>query len=87
MGAIRGRSLRLRGVGAVRGALSFCERATLLVGLLLCNRECAKLLVSFHSEAAGSKLKAVYRKFSSPERASVALFPPAKSLIASMSSA
>ncbi|PSR86757.1 G2/mitotic-specific cyclin-2 like [Actinidia chinensis var. chinensis] len=49
--------------------------------------ECAKLLVSFHSEAAGSKLKAVYRKFSSPDRASVALFPPAKSLLASMSSA
>ncbi|KAA8544526.1 hypothetical protein F0562_022538 [Nyssa sinensis] len=45
--------------------------------------ECAKLLVSFHSDAANCKLKAVYRKFSSPDRGSVALFPPAKSLIVS----
>ncbi|CAK9181123.1 unnamed protein product [Ilex paraguariensis] len=45
-------------------------------------RDCAKLLVSFHSAASESKLKAVYRKFSNPDRGSVALFPPAKSLLA-----
>lgn len=44
--------------------------------------ECVKLLVGFQTDAAESKLKAVYRKFSSPERGSVALFPPAKSLLA-----
>ncbi|KAI8525949.1 hypothetical protein RHMOL_Rhmol13G0270200 [Rhododendron molle] len=44
--------------------------------------ECAKLLVGFQTEAAETKLRAVYRKFSSPDRGSVALFPPAKSLLA-----
>ncbi|KAH0749864.1 hypothetical protein KY290_029096 [Solanum tuberosum] len=41
-------------------------------------RECAKQLVSFHSGASENKLKAVYRKFSSPDRGAVALFPPAR---------
>lgn len=36
-----------------------------------------KLLVSFHAAAAESKLKAVHRKFSSPDRGAVALLPPA----------
>ncbi|PHT79959.1 G2/mitotic-specific cyclin-2 [Capsicum annuum] len=39
--------------------------------------ECAKQLVSFHSGAAESKLKAVYMKFCCPDRGSVALFPAA----------
>lgn len=43
--------------------------------------ECAKLLVKFHSTAAGSKLKALYRKFSSPDRNAVALLAPAKCLL------
>ncbi|XP_059625007.1 G2/mitotic-specific cyclin S13-7 [Cornus florida] len=43
--------------------------------------DCAKLLVCFHSGAADSKLKAVYRKFSSPDGGAVALFPAAKSLL------
>ncbi|CAI9111857.1 OLC1v1012186C1 [Oldenlandia corymbosa var. corymbosa] len=45
--------------------------------------DCAKLLVSFHSEcgAAGNKLKAAYTKYSSPDRGAVALFPPAKCLL------
>lgn len=46
------------------------------------NRECVKLLVGFQTEAAETKLRAVYRKFSSPDRGSVSLFPPAKSLLA-----
>ncbi|CAI9774551.1 unnamed protein product [Fraxinus pennsylvanica] len=43
--------------------------------------ECAKLLVQFHSGAAENKLKAVSRKYSNPDRAAVALFPPARNLI------
>lgn len=42
--------------------------------------ECAKQLVNFHSGAAENKLKSVYRKFSSPDRGSVALLPPARDL-------
>ncbi|KAL4284622.1 hypothetical protein GQ457_16G007200 [Hibiscus cannabinus] len=42
---------------------------------------CAKLLVKFHSTAAESKLKALYRKFSSPDRNAVALLAPARSLL------
>ncbi|XVF04887.1 hypothetical protein REPUB_Repub05bG0123800 [Reevesia pubescens] len=42
---------------------------------------CAKVLVKFHSIAAESKLKAVYRKFSSPDRSAVALLSPAKCLL------
>ncbi|XP_030452124.1 G2/mitotic-specific cyclin S13-7-like [Syzygium oleosum] len=44
--------------------------------------ECAKLLVGLHSAATESKLKAAYRKFSSPDRGGVALLAPAKSLSA-----
>ncbi|XP_041992920.1 G2/mitotic-specific cyclin S13-7-like [Salvia splendens] len=43
--------------------------------------ECAKMLVSFHFGAAGNKLKAVYRKYTNPERGAVALIPPACALI------
>lgn len=46
---------------------------------------CAKLLVSFHSGAAENKLKGVYRKYSSPEWSSVALFPPATTLLSQSS--
>ncbi|KAM1276285.1 hypothetical protein ACFX13_029527 [Malus domestica] len=42
-------------------------------------RDCAKLLVGLHSNAAGSKFQAVFRKFSMPEYGAVALFVPAKS--------
>ncbi|KAK8990947.1 hypothetical protein V6N11_061976 [Hibiscus sabdariffa] len=42
---------------------------------------CAKLLVKFHSTAAETKLKALYRKFSSPDRNAVALLAPARSLL------
>ncbi|KAG8372155.1 hypothetical protein BUALT_Bualt12G0037100 [Buddleja alternifolia] len=44
--------------------------------------DCAKLLVTFHSMAAGEKLRGIYRKYSSSERGAVALLPPAKSLLA-----
>ncbi|KAJ8766820.1 hypothetical protein K2173_008374 [Erythroxylum novogranatense] len=47
--------------------------------VLIC---CAKLLVQFHAAAADSKLKAVYKKFSSVDRGTVALHSPAKSLMA-----
>ncbi|XP_022877124.1 G2/mitotic-specific cyclin S13-7-like isoform X2 [Olea europaea var. sylvestris] len=43
--------------------------------------ECAKFLVQFHSGAAENKLKAVLQKYSNPDRAAVALFPPARNLI------
>ncbi|XP_031400960.1 G2/mitotic-specific cyclin S13-7 [Punica granatum] len=42
--------------------------------------DCAKLLVSFHTAAADSKLKAVYRKFSSVDHGTVSLLAPAKTL-------
>ncbi|KAJ0775586.1 putative cyclin domain-containing protein [Helianthus annuus] len=45
-------------------------------------RECAKMLVSFHAGANEANLKAVYRKYVNPERGAVALFPPARSLLA-----
>ncbi|KAJ8529082.1 hypothetical protein K7X08_035917 [Anisodus acutangulus] len=41
--------------------------------------ECTKQLVSYHLGATENKLKAIYRKFSSPDRGAVALFPPATS--------
>lgn len=44
--------------------------------------DCAKLLVTFHSMAAESKLKVVYRKYSNPQRGAVALLPPAKTILA-----
>nr|QYW07116.1 cyclin B1-2 [Dimocarpus longan] len=40
--------------------------------------DCAKLLVKYHSAAAESKLKAVYKKFSSPDRGGVALLAPSQ---------
>lgn len=46
------------------------------------DRDCAKLLVKFHSASAESKLKAVHKKFSSAERGAVAFLTPAKSLLA-----
>ncbi|XP_049399574.1 G2/mitotic-specific cyclin S13-7-like [Solanum stenotomum] len=42
--------------------------------------ESAKELVSYHLGAAENKLKAIYRKFSGPDRGAVALFPPARYL-------
>ncbi|XP_010271918.1 PREDICTED: G2/mitotic-specific cyclin S13-7-like [Nelumbo nucifera] len=48
--------------------------------------DCAKLLVSFHSVAAESKLKVVYKKYSNPERKAVALLPAAKTLLIPSSS-
>ncbi|CAA7398345.1 unnamed protein product [Spirodela intermedia] len=43
--------------------------------------DCAKLLVGFHSSATESKLKVVYKKYSSPEFCSVALHRPASRLL------
>jgi hypothetical protein len=51
---------------------------TFNVLFLSCNRDCAKLLVHFHTAAAESKLKAVYKKFSSADRGAVALLTPAR---------
>lgn len=45
-------------------------------------RDCAKTLVNFHACASETKLKAVYRKYVNPEKGAVALFPPARSLVA-----
>ncbi|GAA0164413.1 hypothetical protein Leryth_008346 [Lithospermum erythrorhizon] len=42
--------------------------------------DCAKLLVSYHLGASESRLKAVYKKYSSPDKGAVALFRPAKTL-------
>ncbi|GMI97372.1 Cyclin B1;4 [Hibiscus trionum] len=42
---------------------------------------CAKVLAKYHSTAAESKLNALYRKFSSPDRNAVALLAPARSLL------
>lgn len=36
--------------------------------------------MNLHRGAADSKLKAVYRKYTSPDRSAVALFPPARSV-------
>ncbi|KAJ0084764.1 hypothetical protein Patl1_30108 [Pistacia atlantica] len=44
-------------------------------------RGCAKVLVTLNSLASKSKLKAVYRKFSSPDRCAVALLAAVKSLM------
>ncbi|XP_071722977.1 cyclin-B1-4-like, partial [Rutidosis leptorrhynchoides] len=43
--------------------------------------ECARRLVSFHSAAPDSKLKGVYRKFSSIDHGAVALHSPANSFL------
>ncbi|KAI3829043.1 hypothetical protein L1987_03157 [Smallanthus sonchifolius] len=45
-------------------------------------KDCAKSLVAFHDCASETKLKSVYRKYVNPEKGAVALFPPARSLIA-----
>ncbi|KAJ0716976.1 putative cyclin domain-containing protein [Helianthus annuus] len=45
-------------------------------------RDCAKTLVTFHDCASETKLKAVYRKYVNPEKGAVALFPPARDLMA-----
>ncbi|KAE9606269.1 hypothetical protein Lal_00025485 [Lupinus albus] len=45
-------------------------------------RDCAKLMVDLHSDAPESKLRAVYKKFSSLERSAVALVTPTKNLSA-----
>ncbi|GER51921.1 cyclin [Striga asiatica] len=43
--------------------------------------DCAKLLVSFHAGAGEHKLRGIYKKYSSYDRGSVALLPPAQSLM------
>lgn len=50
-----------------------------MLGLYVWYRDCAKLMISFHSAMASeSKLRAVYKKFSG----SVALLPPARNILA-----
>jgi len=49
--------------------------------LLVANRECARLLVSFHSMVGNEELKVVYRKYSDPQKGAVAMLPPAKNLL------
>lgn len=44
-------------------------------------RDCAQILVNSHSAAPDSKLKAVYKKYSSLERGAVALNPPAVKML------
>ncbi|XP_061963548.1 G2/mitotic-specific cyclin S13-7-like [Populus nigra] len=44
-------------------------------------KDCAGLLVYFHSKASEHRLQTVYRKYSKPERGAVALLPPAKNLL------
>ena len=45
--------------------------------------ECAKLMAVFHSLAKDDeKRKVIYRKYSSISRGAVALYPPAKALLA-----
>ncbi|OIV92541.1 hypothetical protein TanjilG_02304 [Lupinus angustifolius] len=44
-------------------------------------RDCARLLVSFHSTLVNGKLKVLYRKYSDPQRRAVAMLPPAKNLM------
>ncbi|KAK8633012.1 hypothetical protein V6N13_013866 [Hibiscus sabdariffa] len=47
--------------------------------------DCAKLLAYFHSKAAESRLQVVYKKYLSPLRGAVALFPPSKCLLSAES--
>ncbi|KAJ8760550.1 hypothetical protein K2173_015217 [Erythroxylum novogranatense] len=44
-------------------------------------KDCAELLVSYHSKAAENKLQTVLKRYSSPLREAVALLPPAKCLL------
>ncbi|KAL2316900.1 hypothetical protein Fmac_030776 [Flemingia macrophylla] len=48
-------------------------------------RDCAKIMVNLHSESPESKLRAVYKKFSSSDHGAVALLTPAKNLSAPLS--
>ncbi|KAL2325744.1 hypothetical protein Fmac_024802 [Flemingia macrophylla] len=48
-------------------------------------KDCAKIMVNLHSEALESKLRAVYKKFSSLDHGVVALLTPAKNLSAPLS--
>ncbi|KAL1338356.1 hypothetical protein HN51_033011 [Arachis hypogaea] len=48
--------------------------------------DCAKLLVSFHSNVGNGKLKVLYRKYSDPQKGAVAVLPPAKYLLREASS-
>ncbi|MQM15681.1 hypothetical protein Taro_048631 [Colocasia esculenta] len=50
-------------------------------------KECGKLLVELHSTAVDSKLRAVYKKYASPQRGSMALHPPATKLFEGLQSA
>ena len=52
---------------------------TLLVANIY--RDCARLLVSFHSMAGNGEEKVVYIKYSDPEKGAVAMLPPAKNLM------
>lgn len=51
------------------------------LALLVANRDCARLLVSFHSTVANREEKVVYLKYSDPEKGVVAMLPPAKNLM------
>jgi len=51
------------------------------LALLITNRDCARLLASFHSNVGNGKLKVVYRKYSDPQKGAVAVIPPAKYLL------
>ncbi|KAD3336227.1 hypothetical protein E3N88_31746 [Mikania micrantha] len=49
--------------------------------------ECARMMVMFHSMAkTDEKRKVIYRKYSNVTRGAVALYPPAKALLAALSS-
>ncbi|KAK2984065.1 hypothetical protein RJ640_012016 [Escallonia rubra] len=51
------------------------------IPLLLTKRDCAKLLIGLHSSAKrNNNLKAIYKKYSDPERGIVTLLEPAKTL-------
>ncbi|KAF7803980.1 G2/mitotic-specific cyclin S13-7 [Senna tora] len=54
---------------------------------VLAARDCARLLVSYHSMAGNGKLQAVYKKYSDFKRGAVALNPPAKNLMPTASAA
>ncbi|VFQ72282.1 unnamed protein product [Cuscuta campestris] len=49
--------------------------------------DCARLLVGYHSEAANHKLRVIFRKYSHAQKGSVAALPPAKSLLATTTTA
>lgn len=50
-------------------------------------RDCAQILVKSHSAAPESKLKAVYKKYSSVELGAVALHPPAAKMLEELKAA